>query len=82
MNVQTRKADDELIAAHRHLTEAYAALQSIGQRSGFGAECACGNGGACAYHASLINRLFDVMRAVADVSDKLRADIADPGRDR
>lgn len=83
MNVQTRKASDELITAHRHLTEAYAALHSIRQREGRrAADCACGDGAACAYHAGLINRLFDTMGAVTGVADELSADIADPGRGR
>jgi hypothetical protein len=80
MQSTTEVAHAELTAAHRHGTEALAALQSIQQRPDFRIKCACNERGACAYHAGLINRTFDALRILGEVLEQTRADLADPSR--
>jgi hypothetical protein len=81
MDEKTGRAARELIAAHKKLAGAIATLQSIGHRRGRGPDCACGEEGACAYHADLINRSLEASRRIVAVLDELRADIFDPGRE-
>ncbi len=75
---QTDKAYSEMMAAHRELIEAMMSLQAISTMGG--AQCACGNGQSCAYHAGLIHRTLESLKRIDLVLDELRADIAHPGR--
>ena len=72
------KAQSELLAAQRDLSEGLMTLNSLQTFNTFG--CACAPDGACAYHADLANRLLDAMKLVDRVSAELRADLAHPGR--
>ena len=79
MAPQTRKAYGLLTESRKQMVGAKAAIIDISNRASMG-ECACFNGGACAYHADLLNRIDEMGRRLDGVLAELRADIAFPDR--